>query len=93
MLVQQTGQQCSPDGDGRRQRTDAARAWYRVTFSYSKIFLICRDEKWESGVGENTVPEQKVILVVYFFRFGRRINSQINVTSTAEGIGFAGQPL
>ncbi len=26
------------------------------------------------------------------FRFGRRINSQINVTTTAEGVGFAGQP-
>lgn len=26
------------------------------------------------------------------FHFGRRINSQINVITTAEGIGFAGQP-
>ena len=26
------------------------------------------------------------------FRFGRRINSHINVATTAEGVGFAGQP-
>ncbi len=43
--------------------------------------------------GENARPEQKVILVVYFFRFRCRINSQINVTTGAEGVGFTGQPL
>ncbi len=36
-------------------------------------------------------PEQKVIPVVYFFRFGRRINSQINVTTATESVSFAGQ--
>ncbi len=46
-------------------------------------------EKWR---GESTGPEQKVILESYFFRFGRRINSHINVATTAEGVGFAGQP-
>ncbi len=56
-----------------------------------KVFLICRDEKWKSGVVKAPGPEQKVIPVVYFFRFGRRINSQINVTTATESVSFAGQ--
>ena len=45
-------------------------------------------EKWR---GESTRPSRRLFWRVTF-RFGRRINSHINVATTAEGVGFAGQP-
>ncbi len=46
----------------------------------------------ESGVVRNTRAGAEGYSGGLLFRFGRRINSQINVTTTAEGVGFAGQP-
>ena len=47
--------------------------------------------KWGSGVVK-TPGRSEGYSDDLLFRFGRRINSHINVTSTAEGIGFAGKP-
>ena len=75
-------------GDGQR---DAARTCVSGNVFILKVFLICRDEKWKSGVVKAPGRSRRLFRRVTF-RFGRRINSQINVTTTAEGIGFAGQP-
>ena len=90
MLVQQSGEQCLPDGDGRLAMRCLPYV-YRVMCFILKIFLICRDEKWKSGVVKAPGRGRRLFWRVTF-RFGRRINSHINVATTAEGVGFAGQP-
>ncbi len=56
-----------------------------------KIFLICRYKKWKSGV-EKAPGRSRRLFRRVTFRFGRRINSQINVTTGPESVGIAGQP-
>ena len=76
-------------GDGQH---DTSRTCVSGNVFILKIFLICRDKKWDSGVVKTPAGAEGYSGGL-LFRFRCRINSQINVTTGAEGVGFTGQPL